>query len=115
MYEPESPSFIVAATEKVLVPASQSDGSSTDQLNVIDSDTEHFMIPHNEAIIDEKQLVGMNEKDYDNSPVLVEDIAFTGEVLLVSLPDISEKSEAVRHITIPPSDPGTEYTRSIHF
>ncbi|XP_071701824.1 1,4-alpha-glucan-branching enzyme 2-2, chloroplastic/amyloplastic-like [Rutidosis leptorrhynchoides] len=103
-YEPESPSFIVAATEKVLVPGSQSDGSSTDQLNATtDADTQDSTISQNESILaDEDQLEGMTEKDYVDSPVLVEDIAVTTEEEpLVSLPDISEESEVIRQIVIP--------------
>lgn len=63
-------------------------------------------ILQNEAILDEEQLEGMTEEDYVNSPVLVEDIAVTEEVHLVSLPDISEESEVIRQIAIPPPGAG---------
>lgn len=103
----ESPSFIVAATEKVLVPGNQSDGSSsTEQLEALD--TQDSKVSENEVNLDEEQLEEMNEKEFVTSPVLVEDIAASKkeEESLISLFDIDKESESIRELSIPPPGKG---------
>ncbi|KAI3725241.1 hypothetical protein L1987_65022 [Smallanthus sonchifolius] len=101
-YESVSPTFIVAATEKMLVPGSQSDGSSsTDQLEALDADTDDSKISESEDSPDEEQV---DETGEIASAVLVEDIAVREEETLPD-PVISEESEAIKQTSIPP--PGT--------
>ncbi|XP_024981033.1 1,4-alpha-glucan-branching enzyme 2-2, chloroplastic/amyloplastic-like isoform X1 [Cynara cardunculus var. scolymus] len=103
VYEFESPSFMVAATEKVLVPGSQSDASSsTEQLEALGTDAKDSKISQNEVSLEEEQLDGTTEKDFVTSPVLVEDIAATEEVRSVSLVEIGKESAAIRQMPLPP-------------
>ncbi|XP_024981035.1 1,4-alpha-glucan-branching enzyme 1, chloroplastic/amyloplastic-like isoform X3 [Cynara cardunculus var. scolymus] len=94
---------MVAATEKVLVPGSQSDASSsTEQLEALGTDAKDSKISQNEVSLEEEQLDGTTEKDFVTSPVLVEDIAATEEVRSVSLVEIGKESAAIRQMPLPP-------------
>ncbi|KAE9455753.1 hypothetical protein C3L33_12343, partial [Rhododendron williamsianum] len=123
-YDSDSPSSVVAASEKVLVPGVHCDGSSssTDQLEGVDTVAEDSEIFHDADSMKMEDDRGINDdnigleatsgyseldgkKDSVASPATTENVKADNVEPSVLSPNISKKKDMVRQRSIPP--PGT--------
>ncbi|KAG5553363.1 hypothetical protein RHGRI_011290 [Rhododendron griersonianum] len=123
-YDSDSPSSVVAASEKVLVPGVHCDGSSssTDQLEGVDTVAEDSEIFHDADSMKMEDDRGINDdnigleatsgyseldgkKDSVASPATTENVKADNVEPSVLSPNISKKKDMVRQSSIPP--PGT--------
>uniref|UniRef100_A0A5B6ZJQ5 1,4-alpha-glucan branching enzyme n=1 Tax=Davidia involucrata TaxID=16924 RepID=A0A5B6ZJQ5_DAVIN len=114
-YDSVSPSFTVAASEKILVPGSQSDGSSSsiDQLETVDTVSEDPQVLHD---VDSLKMEEDNDIEADDnfvephqnsvsSPLLGEDDKAKDVETSIPLQETSSENDVAGHRSIPP--PGT--------
>uniref|UniRef100_A0A5B6ZJR3 1,4-alpha-glucan branching enzyme n=1 Tax=Davidia involucrata TaxID=16924 RepID=A0A5B6ZJR3_DAVIN len=114
-YDSVSPSFTVAASKKILVPGSQSDGSSSsiDQLETVDTVSEDPQVLHD---VDSLKMEEDNDIEADDnfvelhqnsvsSPLLGEDDKAKDVETSIPLQETSSENDVAGHRSIPP--PGT--------
>ncbi|KAK2970574.1 hypothetical protein RJ640_030947 [Escallonia rubra] len=113
-HESDSPPFMVAASEKVLVPGSQTAGSSssTEQLEAVDTASEDPYVSQNEDVLSMEQLDSIVDDETYVEPSSSfsevdgeDDEANNAEAPVLLQEVISKESDLIRQKSIPP--PGT--------
>ncbi|KAM7468289.1 hypothetical protein LguiB_015851 [Lonicera macranthoides] len=113
-YESDSSSVVVAATEKVLVPGSQTESSSSlsEQLEAVDTTLDDHQVSTNEDSLKmenaDKIVVDENYTETSGNTEVDAEQDFVGEDSTVPIQNdaISKENEVLKQVSIPPPGPG---------